>query len=437
MNDPGQRLFLSLAACVCLIILIFGCTEKDGIIRSTGTTEPPPGLWKIEIDMDRDVLQGHFHDIDLTLSECSTAIGGFDLLIGYDASALVFTGAGFGRYFADCGWEYFTYRYSWNDDSGRDCPSGLIQLVGIAEINNGANHPDFDCIAASGGEILATLQFFISNDRALECTTQPIRFYWQDCGDNVITTPGGDSLGLNNIINDFNDSVLTADSVAFPGYFGAPDDPCMRVRPYETIRAVDFVNGAVDIVCPDSIDDRWRGDINCNTVANEIADAFMLTDYFISGLGAFGTHVDCSVEASDCNFNGVHLELADLSYLVRVIVGDALPNPEPTPDAEATLSLRNDTVSLESSDDVGAVLLVFNFDGAFAPIPALLTSDMDMKYGDHGNELRVLIYNIGSDFIPEGRTDILSIRGTVELIEAEAAAYEGFDIPVISLPAAP
>jgi hypothetical protein len=151
------------------------------------------------------------------------------------------------------------------------------------------------------------------------------------------------------------------------------------------------------------------------------------------GLSAFSDHVEYSIRVSDCNANGIYLEAADLAYIVRVIVGDASPYPKPDPDAAAALSFQNDIVTLESSENVGVVLLVFHVDGQ-TPTPTILADDMDMKYVFNGNELRVLIYNIGSESIPEGQTDILLYQGTAELVDAEVAAYTGFNIPIIGMP---
>lgn len=412
------------------IALLPGCTEKEGIVRPDEEPDLSSGLWTIQIDYNEDVLQGHFHDIDLTLTRCSTAIGGFDLLLGYDGAALAFAEAELGQHLADCGWEYFSYRYSWNGNCGDSCPSGLIRLIGIAETNNGPNHPDYGCIADAGGERLVTLTFFVSNDRTLECTTQPVRFYWQDCGDNSISTANGDSLVLNDIIIDlYGDSIGPNSGAGLPGYFGVPDDPCLQDDRYNIIRGANFINGAIDIVCSDSLNGGRIGDITGNGISFEVADAVMFANYFLYGLDAFEGHVEYSIEASDCNANGIYLEAADLAYLVRVIVGDALPYPKPDPDPTAVLSFQDYIVTLESTDDVGVVLLVFNVAHP-AATPTLLADDMDMKYALNGDELRVLIFNIGSELIPLGQTDILSYQGPATLVDAEVAAYVGVDIPV-------
>ena len=70
------------------------------------------------------------------------------------------------------------------------------------------------------------------------------------------------------------------------------------------------------------IDD--RGDMNLNGVAYEIADAVLYTNYFIFGPSAFDLDPirrESQIAASDVNADGSPLTVADLVYLIRVILG--------------------------------------------------------------------------------------------------------------------
>jgi hypothetical protein len=381
--------------------------------------------WEVQIEKTHGTHQGHFVDVAITLNKGSEPMGGFDFLIAYDASALAFTEASLGSYLQSCGWEYFTYRFNWNGNCGNACPSGLLRLVGMAETNNGANHPDVDCIKNAKGHVIANLTFFVSNDRTLECMYVPIRFYWMDCGDNTISTIAGDTLAMNRYIYDFvnNMSEIQDYLYGFPGWYGAPDY-CLEGDKVHPVRFVDFINGGIDIVCGDSID--ARGDINVNGVGYEIADAVMFTNYYISGLSAFGSHVEASIAASDVNADGLTLSVADLVYLVRVIVGDANPYPKPMPDAQAVVSAQGGAVTVDAPLNLGAALLTFHVNGEIGT--PVLGVDMDMKYARSGDELRVLIYNIGSKAIPAGENLLVTVPGNVELTGAEVASYEGFTV---------
>jgi hypothetical protein len=193
------------------------------------------------------------------------------------------------------------------------------------------------------------------------------------------------------------------------------------------VRFVDFCNGGVDIVCADSID--ARGDINVNGVSNEIADAVMFTNYFISGLSAFGNHVEASIAASDVNADGIALSVADLVYLTRIIIGDANPYPKPLPETPVTISARGGVINYDSPVEMGAALLTFTVNGDVGtPQLGSGAASMDLKYAREGNELRVLVYNIGSEAIAAGENVLVTVPGNVELTGAEVATYDGLGI---------
>jgi hypothetical protein len=268
------------------------------------------------------------------------SIGGFDFLIHYDPTALVVTDVNEGTFFTDCDWEYFTWRYGPYGNCGNACPEGFLRIVGMAEQNDGANHPDCfnnDGVVDPGpgsslSTQLATVDFLVTTDFTYECQFVPIRFVWYDCGDNTLSDVPGQTLLMSLHVFDYLGEEgdppvdtyvdITADN-PFPTYTGAPSECDTWTEKGEPFRGVNFWNGGVDIICKDSIDS--PGDININGVPYEIADAVMFTRYFIVGEEAFGDHVDASIAASDANLDGLALSVADLVYLIRVVVGDALP----------------------------------------------------------------------------------------------------------------
>jgi hypothetical protein len=198
------------------------------------------------------------------------------------------------------------------------------------------------------------------------------------------------------------------------------------------LRAIDFKNGGVDIICADSID--ARGDINTNGVPNEIADAVMFTNYFINGLSAFGDHVEASIAASDVNADGISLSVADLVYLIRVIQGDASPYPKPDPEAE-TIAIKTQlvnnqmNVAYNSATDLGAILLRFNVTGSVESVTlGDGASQMDIRYAVNGDdELNVLVYSMSNAAIAAGSNALVSIvtTGEIKLTEIDAADFYG------------
>jgi hypothetical protein len=396
-------------------------------------------MWEcptVRIEKVHDVLQGHFVEVALTFEDAPLEMGGFDFLIAYDATALTFMEATPGQLLEDCGWEHFSYRYGVYGNCGDACPSGLLRIIAMAETNNGPSHPSCYGPPDDDPYEVAIMKFYVTNDRTFECQYVPIYFFWDDCNDNAVSNINGDTLILDSKIYDFEEVLIwdEDDDDQFPEdaripFVGAPDY-CLEGDKVSPIRCLEFIYGGVDIICSDSID--ARGDVNVNGVPNEVADAVMLTNYFISGLSAFGDHIEASIAASDVNADGITLSVADIVYLMRVITGDAPPYPKPIPtgDFDVTTLVADDnmTVSYNSSDRAGAVLLIFNFEGSVGnPTAVSGAAGMDIKYGIDGNELRVLVYSLGTEGVASGQHDLLTIpvEGTMTLIGVEAADYFG------------
>ncbi|PWB76311.1 hypothetical protein C3F09_00545, partial [candidate division GN15 bacterium] len=75
-------------------------------------------VWgKVVVEKVHDQLQGQFTDVDVMLGT-NYPVGGFDLLLFYDASALALQKVDPGKFITDCKWEYFTYRYGANGNCG-------------------------------------------------------------------------------------------------------------------------------------------------------------------------------------------------------------------------------------------------------------------------------------------------------------------------------
>ncbi len=407
----------------------FEVEVSDGFTTATCTfdvdvllTEP----FEVMIEKVHGQLQGHYATLDIVKNLGSELMGGYDFLIGYDPSAISFVSAELGDMLD---WEYFTYRYNYNGNCGNGCPSGLLRIVAIADINDGPNHPNDFTLPT--GDAFASLTFLITNDRTLECMYVPVSFYWMDCGDNTISSKFGDTLFVSRFVKNYygDDGIdtyvdVTDNGYGFPGYYGAPTVPCLDGDKEVPVRFIDFLNGGFDIICSDEID--ARGDINVNGVVYEIADAVMYTNYFINGISAFGPtaldHQEASIAASDANADGLVLSVADLVYLVRVIVGDALPYPKPVPGASVELVAQGNNVAFNSDVTLGGALLVFEASGSVGEITV---PGMDVKQSFENGELRVLVYSLEGAAMPEDLVLNIPTDGNLVLTEADLATYEG------------
>ena len=356
----------------------------------------------LKISKIHNAYLGSHVNVPITLGT-SVEIAGFDLLIQYDPSGLTFTKATQGAFLDSCGWEYFTYRFGPLGNCGNGCPNGFIRLVGLAETNNGAHHPN--CWKTTGGKLakLATLEFLVSSSRTLQCNYLPVKFYWFDCGDNTFSNKKGDTLLISRKVYDYVGSGgVTIDSIdytqyilvgdantnaAFPTNLGANKTCEHKNAPGkpDTWRIIDFFNGGVDVICDTAID--ARGDINLNGLKNEIADAVMFTNYFVQGLSAFLGHDQGSIAASDINNDGTALNVADLVYLIRIIVGDALPYPKLA--ATNVNWVRGDNGAVSVDSKLGGAFIVAK--GNVTPTQVAMNMDMKFGYDAENNVTRILI----------------------------------------------
>lgn len=384
----------------------------------------------LQISTVRNALQGMTHQVAVTVNRAPFRFEGFDFFFGYDPGGIQFESASPGVLDTDCGWEYFDYRFL----SSRlcdTCPRGMMQVVGIAELNNGDIHPDWDCFDSLGVEgpyTLFTLKFRLTYDRTFECSWNPIRFLWADCGDNTVTcTPDSNGLVLGASRYVFDDTTLTEslnnDTTGYPTITGfqAECPPTHGLINMPVVQVVDYINGGIHVVCGEWID--ARGDVNLNGTTNEIADAVLFSNYFVRGIGVFNVNYQGQVAATDVNRNGVTLELGDLVYLIRHITGDVLPLDElkPTP---ASYTYDNGVVSV--LPEAGAAFIVVDGD----VVPRLLASEMEMSYAYDGVDTRILVWSVepGARFVGA----FLEVEGPI--VETVFVGYSGAPLLLRDLP---
>ncbi len=380
----------------------------------------------VQIEKEHDELQNHFSDVDITLLGVDPleGIGGFDLLIAYDQTALAFQVAFEGQIYADCGWEYFTFRQGPFGNCGNGCPSGMVRIIGVAEQNDGPHHPT--CDVNTLPVTLATMRFLVSDDRNLECQYVPVRFYWIDCGDNTISNIAGTQLYISAKVFDFdlafNPDPIDNGTVGFPTFQGAQNfclENPMEGKPL-AIRNIDFINGGVDIICAEDID--ARGDLNLNNLAYEIADAVMFTNYFIEGLSAF-EYVEGAIAASDVNADGIPLTVSDLVYLLRVVVGDAIAYPKLNP-MVSSYSHEGGVVSVDADMFAAHIVLSGNAD------VSLMADGMEMKTGMVDGNLNVIVYSMNANQTFVGNF----LQTNAEIVSVDFATYDGQPVVAKNVP---
>jgi hypothetical protein len=387
--------------------------------------------FSITIEKVHEQLQGHFTDVSIYIDSaympdqfCCDLLGGFDFLVAYDPSALTATEVTPGALIDNGKFEYFTYRFGKDGNCDGGCPSGMIHIVSMRESNDGVMNP----YHLTGPGELAVMHFLVTNDYNFAGMFVPIQFYWLECQDNVLSDESGNWLYLALKVYNFEGEDHTDPAEIF-GYSG-PESYCYDTvyTAEETFKnapigAIIFRNGGVDIIPKENIDD--RGDINLNGIDYEIADAVVFTNYFIYGPAAFTINFPGQKAATEVNGDGISLTVADLVYLIRVIVGDATALPKVNPDAEAKFVIQGNTVSVETNADMGAALLVFN--GLVTPTLAQDAGNMDMIYNQEDNSTRVFVYSYEKgNAITTG--DLLYVEGDASLVKVEAAEYRGVSL---------
>ncbi len=391
----------------------------------------------VVVEKTHGTYQGMYEFVSIYLNHWTEGFGGYDLVITYDASALSLVSAAPGDILTSCGFEYFTYRYTPNGNCSGSCPSGKVRLVAVADANNGANHPSCYGENKPGPDgpqtDLAVLKFLVTSNGTFECQYVPIQFWWLDCGDNTFSSITGDTLLIANHVYYYSeglpDPIEITGQPNIGGWQGiVPAVNCMNLlaAKYHPDTVVNFYGGGIDIVCADSID--APGDLNLNDIPYEIADAVLYTNFFLYGYDALDenpTYRQAQIAASDCNHDGNRLTVGDLVYLLRVIVGDAVPFAKVSPFAATTdVTMQNGVLSTSSSDAIGAMYLTFDIDGAYS---IQSNTTMKVEYVERDGKLHVLVWsgldNL-SNAIPYGTNQLLTVTGA-ELSSVEVADYSG------------
>ncbi|MBP7698891.1 MAG: hypothetical protein PHE72_14105 [candidate division Zixibacteria bacterium] len=415
----------AIKCCAIAVLAAAGC-DNPQTPTDNDEEDHREGSLSVVIETTEETFQGSFEDISVSFSgeiDTSFQLGGFDFLLQYGSSALTLQQVSPGSFLQTCGWEYFTYRYGANAIcGGAPCPSGVVRVVAIAEMNNGANYAD--CFASTTDTELFKLTFLVTNDRTYECTQIPVQFIWYDCGDNAIASKTGDTLFISRHVYDYPfDTIIGPIAIedpdaAFPTNFGAPAvcETAGGPNKPEPLRLIDFTNGGIAIACADSID--VRGDINLDGWANTIADLMLFRNYFVYGTVVFTHDEGKQIAATDVNADGQFLRVADLVYLVRIVVGDALPYPTPIPAVPAWFTVSDTTISVESEKTMGGVFMILEGNVT----PTLSDPQMELKFSYHPftDCTRLLVWS------PEGDSTLgplltFDIHPTILSIDAATA----------------
>ncbi len=260
----------------------------------------------------------------ISLSDLSVPISGFRLALGIEGASILSLKVEPGSFLQDCQWEYLTWRLT-RPESIAQLPhrgshvTAVLEITGLATVS--VSHVPA-CNTAPGSLDLVNLTFLLAtSDQENRCAFLPLRFYWRDCGDNVLYSASSDTVYVADQVLDLSltPGALTA---PFPG-FGAPADQCDSSTGKPHVPMFTAVNGGFDLACIDS--GSCAGDLNLDGTSFGVDDLIMYVNYFNVGVSAFGVHIAASVAQSDINGDGRTLTPDDLILMARIVFGDFTP----------------------------------------------------------------------------------------------------------------
>ena len=414
--------------------LLFQCSDTDKIVNLPEDAQPYYAF-KIEDPMyDEDYVRiGGQSEITVYLDSIGDRpLSNFNLSIAFQDTMLTVLDV-IPDPALKC-WDIFNYTVSrFEDENGT--PIELLRITAIADDKHPWSSPP-NCSDAENSNLeypdkLFEISVQVTSDYAYECWCLPLYFYWLDCDDNTVADADYSaeyvSRGVYDIawIGEEHYKKLIPDDNeidAVDHIYGIFSD-CMVTHEStlpQKASVIDFYDGCLELSC--SGPEIWIGDLNLNYVPFEIADAILFVDYFIYGESVFKINLEGQIAESDVNRDDVPLTLADLTYLIRVLYGDAVAWDELQHyQTSAYISIENDTVYVECDQDLGAVSISF-YDRVNSK--SLLES-FTLRDDYINGFTNVIIYKMGRESIPAGKTALMVLSDLAYIHKFEAAGYLG------------
>lgn len=314
---------------------------------------------KMEISAYHEGQVGHPATVVVSVDSVDFEISGFNLLLAVDQTSYAVNRITPGQMFEDCEWEYFTYRLI--HDSAQYYNLGdytdLLNITGLASVSSGFIP---QCYGLGSAYDLVEIEFLLGlpyPGHWLDCMWQPIRFYWRDCGDNVLYSRNNDTVFTASEL--FEYGYTDPVTYTFPG-FGVPDPPCPDPPGQVAVNSLTLRNGGIDSYC---LLYPLKGDVNLNDLHYELSDLVLNVNYFIWGMIVFVRDPGWQLDQCDVDYNGM-VTVSDLIFFIRIVLGDTAPilsplKVHPCATASLTTSEGKRLLSLDAGSDVGAIYLRF------------------------------------------------------------------------------
>ncbi len=224
---------------------VFGVeTESSTTVRDTLVVADdgrPPYVISIG---HRKISQGTIEDtIGVRLKSGSRELAAFDLKLALDSRLINIDTVLPGEIPDSCGWELFHARRLENIPD-TDFPQQVWRIVALARMSLSGDGPH--CFGLDRDASLVRLVISSPPLALVPDTVIEIFFFWENCSDNTVAGPEGDTLAVSAAVFDNHDGSHQEELADFPCRTGAPQrciDPAARNQPR---RWINFHNGAVE-----------------------------------------------------------------------------------------------------------------------------------------------------------------------------------------------
>lgn len=188
---------------------------------------------------DTAVAPGAAFEISIYLTDSTTVVGGFNLLIEFDYGALVLDSVVLGKHTSGQ-WEYFTFRSALLDPKDEKSTAAYIRLLAIADNQDAGNkHPDSSSLVGPGE--IARLHLYSTERQDYQGKTTELRFLWEKCADNTFSDKSGNRLMLAASVIGRDGKVVTAER------YRGPATSCFASRYNPPTRSFTYLNHSIRI----------------------------------------------------------------------------------------------------------------------------------------------------------------------------------------------
>jgi hypothetical protein len=400
--------------------------QQFGELFSVQVAKEVPPI--IQIEKRNNSFQGMNEKVSVSKTCGSLRSGSFNLKFAYNGIALRFISFEVSDTLSRLGWTFSAGDPREERFGPLNFPITTLQIIGSTQQPQSPGLPD---------GVLFQLRFNISNNATLECQNLPIDFAWSNCADNTFASDELDTLYscLQIIGNDVRGERIISGRGTDPDCYrngglsvdGPCRDRCRSLFENTDVPSIIFKHGWVDLAC-----DGWTdasGDLNLNDIAYEVADLDLMSRWLAYGdsvLDKNPMYREAQAASSDVNKDGVRRSIADVVYLARVIVGDALPYSKLSSFSQiAFYDQSHDTVFVKAADVIGGVLIAVTADET---VQFENLSPMDMMIGRDSSQVTLLfgpsVPNLAAS-IPRGHSPLFRIKGKAEIKGMEISDYQG------------